>query len=50
MKGYVIVEAMLFDTAAKRNVSRDEWPLVLLGEFRKLSELGGKDDLKSSKR
>ena len=50
IKGYVIVEAMLFDTAAKRNVSRGEWTLDVLGELRKLSVFGGKDDLKSSKR
>jgi hypothetical protein len=50
MKGYVSVEAILFATAAKRNVSRDEWDLDLTMPFTGLRELGGKVDLKSSKR
>lgn len=48
MKGYVIVEAILFDIAAKRNVSKEECILDLVGEFRKEREFGGKVDLNSS--
>jgi hypothetical protein len=32
MKGYVNVEAILFETAANRKVSREEWVLDSVGE------------------
>ena len=48
MKGYVIVEAILFEMAAKRNVSRGECDFVDLGEVLNESVFGGKVDLNSS--
>lgn len=51
MKGYVIVDAILFDTAANKKVSREECVLdFVLGELRRESELGGNVDLNNSKR
>jgi hypothetical protein len=48
MKGYVIVDAILFDTAANRNVSRDE--CVLAGLFPIERVFGGNVVLNSSNR
>jgi len=50
MKGYVIVDAILLEIAAKRKVSRGVWLLCLAPDLEKLKEFGGKVDLKSSKR
>ena len=41
MKGYVNVEAILFEIAAKRKVSREECVFDFVGEDLKLIELGG---------
>ena len=48
MKGYVIVEAILFDTAANRNVSREECVFDFVGAFLNDNVLGAKLDLNSS--
>jgi hypothetical protein len=50
MKGYVMVDAILFEIAAKRNVSNDECVLDVAGECRIESEPGGNVDLNSSNR
>jgi hypothetical protein len=49
MKGYVTVEAILFETAANKNVSNEE--CVFLGlVFPIASEFGGNFDLNNSNR
>lgn len=48
MKGYVIVDAILFEMAAKRKVSREECDLDFVGKFEKERELGGNVSLNSS--
>ena len=48
MKGYVTVEAILFEMAAKRKVSRDECVFDFVGAFLKDNELGGNVSLNSS--
>jgi hypothetical protein len=48
MKGYVNVEAILFDTAAKRNVSREECNFDFVDEDLRLMELGGNVVLNNS--
>jgi hypothetical protein len=48
MKGYVNVEAILFDTAAKRKVSREECDFDFVDEDLRLIELGGNVVLNNS--
>ena len=48
MKGYVTVEAMLFDIAAKRKVSIEECVFDLVGAFLNDNVFGGKVDLNNS--
>jgi hypothetical protein len=48
MKGYVNVEAILFETAAKRKVSKEECVFDFVGEDLKLMELGGNVVLNNS--
>jgi hypothetical protein len=48
MKGYVTVEAMLFDIAAKRKVSREECVFEFVGAFFNDNVFGGKVDLNNS--
>jgi hypothetical protein len=48
MKGYVTVEAILFEMAAKRKVSRDECVFDFVGAFLKDNELGGNVSLNNS--
>ena len=51
IKGYVIVDAILFDIAANRKVSMEECVFDFVeGEFRRKRELGGNVDLNNSKR
>ena len=49
MRGYVIVDAMLFATAPNKKVSRGEWRLDW-DEFLNDNEFGGNVDLNNSKR
>jgi len=50
IKGYVIVEAMLFDIAAKRKVSREECVLDFICAFLNDNEFGGNISLNHSNR
>ena len=47
IKGYVMVDAILFEIAAKRKVSREECVLDFMGEFAKERKLGGNVSLNS---
>ena len=48
MKGYVSVEAILFEMAAKRKVSRDECVFDFIEAFLKDNEFGGNVSLNNS--